>query len=95
MTFEEAVSLVDRIKEQVIGVPVKGRLIESLFIGPTNWDEMHIFMNICLQKGEDEAISEFLGKSFSVYGKSVTYINLDLPKWDVTVPDDWEKTIYN
>ena len=33
MTFEEAVSLVDRIKEQVIGVPVKGRLIESLFIG--------------------------------------------------------------
>ena len=85
MTFEEAASLVDRIKEQVIGVPVKGRLI----------DEMHIFMNICLQKGEDEAISEFLGKSFSVYGKSVTYINLDLPKWDVTVLDDWEKTIYN
>lgn len=50
MTFEEAVSLADRIKEQVIGVPVKGRLIESLFIGPTNWNEMHVFMNICLQK---------------------------------------------
>lgn len=50
MTFEEAVSLVDRIKEQVIGVPVKGRLIESLFIGPTNWNEMHVFMNISLQK---------------------------------------------
>ena len=66
MTFEEAVSLVDRIKEQVIGVPVKGRLIESLFIGPTNWNEMHVFMNICLQKGEDEAIDEFIGKSFSV-----------------------------
>ena len=66
MTFEEAVSLVDRIKDQV-----------------------------CLQKGEDEAISEFLGKSFSVYGKSVTYIKPDLPKWDVTVLDDWEKTIYN
>lgn len=95
MTFEEAVSLVDRIKEQVIGVPVKGRLIESLFIGPTNWDEMHVFMNICLKKGEDEAIDEFIGKSFSVYGRSVTYINLDLPKWDVTVLDDWEKTIYN
>lgn len=29
MTFEEAVSLADRIKEQVIGVPVKGRLIVS------------------------------------------------------------------
>lgn len=95
MTFEEAVSLVDRIKEQVIGVPVKGRLIESLFIGPTNWNEMHVFMNICLQKGEDEAIDEFIGKSFSVYGRSVTYINPDLPRWDVTVLDDWEKTIYN
>ena len=91
MTFEEAVSLVDRIKEQVIGVPV----IESLFIGPTNWNEMHVFMNISLQKGEDEAISEFIGKSFSVYGRSVTYINPDLPRWDVTVLDDWEKTIYN
>ena len=33
MTFEEAVSLVDRIKDQVVGAPVKGRLIESLF----NW----------------------------------------------------------
>ena len=95
MTFEEAVSLADRIKEQVIGVPVKGRLIESLFIGPTNWNEMHVFMNICLQKGEDEAIDEFIGKSFSVYGRSVTYINPDLPRWDVIVLDDWEKTIYN
>ena len=95
MTFEEAVSLVNRIKEQVIGVPVKGRLIEFLFIGPTNWDEMHVFMNICLKKGEDEAIDEFIGKSFSVYGRSVTYINPDLPRWDVTVLDDWEKMIYN
>ena len=95
MTFEEAISLVERIRNQVVGAPVKGRFIESLFIGPTNWDEMHVFMNICLQKGEDEAISEFIGKSFSVYGKSVTYINPDLPKWDVTVLDDCEKTIYN
>ena len=95
MTFEAAVSLVDRIKDQVVGAPVKGRLIESLFIGPTNWEEMHVFMNICLQKGEDEAIDEFIGKSFSVYGRSVTYINPDLPRWDVTVLDDWEKTIYN
>ena len=50
MTFEEAIALVDRIKDQVVGAPVKGRLIESLFIGPTNWDEMHVFMNICLQQ---------------------------------------------
>ena len=74
MTFEEAVSLVDRIKDQVVGAPVKGRLIESLFIGPTNWEEMHVFMNICLQKGEDEAIAEFIGKSFSVYGRSLILI---------------------
>lgn len=50
MTFEEAIALIERIKDQVVGAPVKGRLIESLFIGPTNWDEMHVFMNICLQK---------------------------------------------
>lgn len=95
MTFEEAIALIERIKGQVVGAPVKGWFIESLIIGPSNWDEMHIFMNISLQKGEDEAISEFIGKSFSVYGRSVTYINPDLPRWDVTVLDDWEKTIYN
>ena len=95
MTFEEAIALIERIKGQVVGAPVKGWFIESLFIGPSNWDEMHIFMNISLQKGEDEAISDFIGKSFSVYGRSVTYINPDLPRWDVTVLDDWEKTIYN
>ena len=38
MTFEEAISLFERIKDQVVGAPVKGRFIESLFIGPTNWD---------------------------------------------------------
>lgn len=26
-----------------------------------------------------------------MYGRSVTYINPDLPRWDVTVLDDWEK----
>lgn len=95
MTFEEAITLYERIKSQVIGAPVKGRFIESLFIGPTNWEEMHIFMNICIQKGEDEAISAFIGKSFSVYGKSVTYINPELPRWDVTKLDDWEMIISN
>ena len=68
---------------------------EYLPDGRNKWDEMKVFMNICLQQGENEAISEFIGKSFSVYGRSVTYINPDLPKWDVTVLDDWEKTIYN
>ncbi|MCG4768511.1 hypothetical protein L0O88_05345 [Bacteroides nordii] len=95
MTYNEAISMIERIKDSVIGIPIKGKFVESLFIGPTNWDEMHIFMNICLQKGEDEAISEFMGKSFSVYGNSVTYINPELPKWEMTILDDWEKTIYN
>ena len=95
MTYNEAISMIERIKDSVIGIPIKGKFVESLFIGPTNWDEMHIFMNICLQKGEDEAISEFMGKSFSIYGNSVTYINPELPKWEMTILDDWEKTIYN
>lgn len=95
MTYNEAISMIERIKDSVIGIPIKGKFVESLFIGPTNWDEMHIFMNICLQRGEDEAISEFMGKSFSVYGNSVTYINPELPKWEMTILDDWEKTIYN
>lgn len=95
MTYNEAISMIERIKDSVIGIPIKGKFVESLFIGPTNWDEMHIFMNICLQKGEDEAMSEFMGKSFSVYGNSVTYINPELPKWEMTILDDWEKTIYN
>lgn len=62
MTFEEAVSLVDRIKDQVVGVPVKGRFIESLFIGPANWDEMHVFMNICFQKGKMKLSMSLLEK---------------------------------
>lgn len=95
MTYEEAISLYERIKEQVIDTPFKGRFIESLFIGPTNWEEMHIFMNICIQKGEDEAISEFIGKSFSVYGKSVSYDTPSLPTWNVTKLDDWDKAISN
>lgn len=95
MTFDEAISLLERIKDTVVGSPIKGKPIHSLFIAPTSWEEMHIFMNISLQKGEDEAINEFIGKSFSVYGRSVTYINPDLPRWDVTVLDDWEKTIHN
>ena len=46
MTFEEAISLVERIRNQVVDAPVKGRFIESLFIGPTNWDEMKLLANL-------------------------------------------------
>lgn len=97
MTFEEAIALIERIKDQVIGAPVKGRLIESLFIGPTNWDEMHVFMNLRIQKGEETAQIEFShrGKSLSVYGVSITKVEPDIPKWEMTILDDWEKTISN
>lgn len=95
MSFEEAIVLYERIKNRVIGAPVNGRLIESLFIGPTNWDEMHIFMNTCLEKGEKAAISEFFDKSFSVYGKSVSYTTPSKPTWDVTNLDGWDKAINN
>lgn len=95
MTFEEAVSLLKRIKDVVIGTPIKGKIIESLFIGPTSWEEMHTFLNICLKKGEEEAINKFSGKSFSVYGKSVTYVTPELPKWEMVILDEWEKALYN
>lgn len=64
MTIEEAIALIERIKDQVVGAPVKGRFIESLFIGPTNWDEMHVFMNICLQKGKMKLSTSLLAKVF-------------------------------
>ncbi len=95
MTFEEATTLLERIKNIVIGTPIKGKVIESLFIGPTKWEEMHIFLNTCQQKGEEEAIREFSGKSFSVYGKSVTYIKPQLPRWDMVILDEWEKALCN
>ena len=95
MTFDEAISLLERIKDTAIGSPIKGKPIQSLFIAPTCWEEMHIFMTARIQKGEDEAVSDFIGKSFSVYGVSISYIAPDIPKWEMTILDDWEKTIYN
>ena len=79
------------LKIRVVGAPVKGRLIESLFIKFYKLGRNACFYEYLSSKGEDEAIDEFIGKSFSVYGRSVTYINPDLPRWDVTVLDDWEK----
>lgn len=97
MTFEEAISLVDRIKYQIIGKPVKGHIIEYLLIGPTNWEEMSDFMNLRIQKGEETAQIEFShkGKSLSVYGVAITKIEPDIPKWEMIIFDDWEKIIYN
>ncbi len=95
MTFDEAVSMMDRIKDIAIGAPIKGNSIQSLFIGPTDWELMTVFMTTRAQKGEDAAISELLGTSFSVYGVSVTYIDCGIPRWEMTILDNFEKVMNN
>lgn len=97
MTYEQALSFIDRIKDTAIGAPVKGRLIQSLFIGPTDWEQMCDFMNLRIQKGEEAALIEFSSKSksLSVYGVSVTQMDDDVPKWEMTIMDNWELIICN
>lgn len=97
MTYNEALSYLERIKPTAIGAPVKGRLIEYLTICPTDWEQMTDFMNLRIQKGEEAAAIEFSsqGKSLSVFGVSVTMIEKDLPRYDMTNMDDWELMISN
>lgn len=97
MTYEESLSFLDRIKDTAIGAPVKGRIIESLFIGPTAWDDMCDFMNLRIKKGDEGAAIEFssLNKSLSVYGVSVTNVDDDVPEWKLTLLDSWELIISN
>ena len=96
MTYNEALSYLERIKDTAIGAPVKGRFIEPLFIGPTDWEQMTDFMNLRIQKGEETALIEFdsAGKSLSVYGVSVNN-EFDVPHWDMTIMDNWELMIGN
>ena len=49
------------------------------------------FMNLRIQKGEETALIEFdnAGKSLSVYGVSVNN-EFDVPRWDMTIMDNWE-----
>lgn len=87
MTFDEAVSMCKRIEGYTVGSIVKGQKINSLWIGPTDWEEVCDYTNSLLQKGPEIAILEFGKRSFSVYGVSVeksecgvskhTMINLD------------------
>lgn len=97
MTYNEALAMLDRIKDTAIGAPVKGRIIELLFIGPTEWNDMCDFMNLRIKKGDEGAAIEFssLNKSLSVYGVSVTKIDDDVPKWELTLLDNWELIISN
>lgn len=97
MTYEESLSFLERIKDTAIGAPVKGRFIQSLFIGPTDWDQMCNFMNLRIQKGDEAALLALSsqGMSLSVYGMSVTEADDDVPKWEMTNLDNWELIIGN
>lgn len=97
MTYEEAQILYDRLTTLAIGAPVKGRLIEYLSIGPTDWEQMTDFMNLRIQKGEEAALIEFSsqGKSLSVYGVSITKIDDSIPKWEMTILDNFELLMSN
>ena len=50
MTYEQALSFVERIKDIAIGAPLDGRVIQSLAIGPTDWEQMSDFINLRIQK---------------------------------------------
>lgn len=97
MTYKEVQSYLDRIKGTAIGAPVKGRLIQSLSIAPTDWEQMSDFMNLRIKVGEEAALIEFSSrsKSLSVYGVSVTKIDGEVPKWEMTILDNWELIIGN
>lgn len=97
MTYEQALSFVERIKDIAIGAPLEGRVIQSLAIGPTDWEQMSDFLNLRIQKGEETVLIEFshFGKSLSVYGISVTHVEGSVPNWEMIVLDDWEMIISN
>ncbi len=97
MTYNEAQSMYDRIKGYAIGYPIKGRLIDSLFIAPTKWEELTDFMNLRIQKGEETALLEFSGrgKSLSVYGVSKTKDTYGVPCWNMIKLDDLELMVSN
>ena len=50
MTYNEALSYLERIKDTAIGSPVKGRFLESFIIGPSVCEQMTDFMNLHIQK---------------------------------------------
>lgn len=97
MTYEEPQALYDRLKTLAIGTPMKDRIIEHLFIRPTDWGQMCNFMNLRIQKGDEAALLALSsqGMSLSVYGMSVTEADDDVPKWEMTNLDNWELIIGN
>ena len=99
MTYKEALAYIDRIKGTAIGMPVKGHIIESLFIAPTEWSDMCDFMNERIRKGDEVAAIEYAakGKSLSVYGFAVTSAKEEggVPTWNFTDLDSLELIMSN
>lgn len=95
MTFDEAVSMCERIKGYTIGSIIKGRKIDSLWIGPTDWEDVCDYMNSQLQKGQEITLLEFAQKSFSVYGVSITKNKGGIPTHEVIILDHYEKMMCN
>lgn len=99
MTYKEALACMDRLKDVVIGIPVKEHIIESLFIAPTKWEAMCSFMNARARKGDEVAAIEYAAKekSLSVYGFAVAPAKegCDVPTWLFTNLDNWEVVIGN
>lgn len=90
MTFDEAVSMLNRIKDLVINTTVKGVTIDSFFIGPTDWEQMTEYFNKQIQDGAGAAIESFRGKSFSIYGVHKNNSG-SIPKQELILLDEWEK----
>lgn len=95
MTFNEAEKMCERIEGHVIGSIVNGMKIDTLWIGPTNWNETCEYMNSQIQKGQEVTLLEFADRSFSVYGVSVTKVTGGVPRHDMIKLDDYEKMMCN
>lgn len=94
MTFDEAVSILERIKGLVIRTKIKGVTIDSFYIAPTDWESMTDYINKQLQDGPSAAIEAFAGKSFSVYGVHIDNSG-SVSKHELILLDEWEKVRSN
>lgn len=94
MTFDEAASMVNRIKDLALGTQIKGVRIDSFFIAPTDWDFMTDYLNKQIQEGPGAAIEAFAGKSFSVYGVHKDNSG-SVPRQELILLDGWERVRSN
>lgn len=90
MTFDEAESMLKRIKDVLIGTKVKDMTIDTFFIGPTDWNLMTEYLNKQIKYGAGATIEAFSGRSFSVYGIHKDDSGI-VPKQTLILLDDWEK----